>query len=79
MLDNLGESLKDSLRKLLKISLIDRKLLDSLAADIKKALLSSDVNPQLATAITESIKKRALEEKPKAGLTHREHVINIVY
>jgi len=79
MLDKLGESLKDSLRKLLKISLIDRKLLDELTTDIKKSLLAGDVNPALATKITDSIKNRALTEKPKAGLTHREHVINIVY
>ena len=79
MLDKFGESLKDSLRKLLKISLIDRKLVDELAADIRKSLLAGDVNPQLATKITDSIKNRALTEKPKSGLTHREHVINIVY
>ncbi len=79
MLDKLGESLKDSLRKLLKISLVDKKLVDELTSDIKKSLISGDVNLELATKITESIKKRALEEKPKSGLTHREHVINIVY
>ncbi|MCX6775143.1 MAG: signal recognition particle receptor subunit alpha [DPANN group archaeon] len=79
MLDKLGESLKDSLRKLLKISLVDKKLVDELTLDIKKSLISGDVNLELATKITESIKKRALEEKPKSGLTHREHVINIVY
>jgi signal recognition particle subunit SRP54 len=79
MLDKLGESLKDSLRKLLKISLIDRKLVEALSEDIKKALLSGDVNLQLATKITDSIKNRALTEKPKPGLTHREQVINIVY
>ncbi len=79
MLDKLGESLKDSLRKLLKISLIDRKLVESLSEDIKKALLSGDVNLPLATKIADSIKNRALTEKPKPGLTHRETVINIVY
>ncbi|MEM2873891.1 MAG: signal recognition particle receptor subunit alpha [Candidatus Nanoarchaeia archaeon] len=79
MLDRLSESLKESLRKLLKISLVDRKLVESLSEDIKKSLLAGDVNPQLATKITDSIKKRALEEKPRPGLTHREHVINIVY
>lgn len=79
MLDKLGESLKDNLRKLLKISLIDRKLVDELTADIKKSLMAGDVNPQLATKITDSIKRRAFEEKPKSGLTHREHIINIVY
>jgi signal recognition particle subunit SRP54 len=79
MLDKLGESLKDSLRKLLKISLVDRRLLDELTADIKKSLFAGDVNPELATKITDSMKKRALEEKPRSGLTHREHIINIVY
>jgi len=79
MLESLGENLKESLRKLLKISLVDKKLVEDLASDIRKALIAADVNVELAGKITDHIKRRALEEKPKSGLTHREHVINIVY
>jgi len=79
VLENLGEKLKDSLRKLVRASLIDPKVVDELVADIKKALISADVNIELANKITTTIRSRALREKPPKGLTAREHTINIVY
>ncbi len=79
MLEKLSNSLKDSLRKILKASLIDKKLVEELTSDIKKALISGDVNISLADQISETIKERALKEKPPKGLPAREHTINIVY
>ncbi|MGC8940620.1 MAG: signal recognition particle protein Srp54 [Candidatus Nanoarchaeia archaeon] len=79
MLDSFGEALKESLRKLLKISLIDKKVLAAFLADIRTALLSGDVNLALVDKIILEIKNRAEKEKPKPGLTQREHLINIVY
>jgi len=79
VLDKLGEQLKESLRKLLRASVLDPKLVDEIVSDIKKALISSDVNIALANKIVETIKKRALAERPAKTLTAREHAINIVY
>jgi len=79
VLDRLGDQLKDSLRKLFRASVLDPKLVDEIASDIKKALISADVNIALANKIVEVIKKRALAEKPAKALTAREHTINIVY
>jgi len=79
MLDSFGEALKDSLRKLLKISLIDKKVLDSFLSDIRLALLSGDVDIELVNSIISKIRSRAENEKPKPGLTQREHLINVVY
>lgn len=79
VLEGLGEKLKDSLRKLVRASLIDPKIVDELVTDIKKALISSDVNIELANKICNTIRSRALREKPPKGLTAREHTINIVY
>ncbi|MBD3262764.1 signal recognition particle protein [Candidatus Woesearchaeota archaeon] len=79
VLSNLGEKLKESLRKLVKAGLIDPKIVDELIADIKKALIGSDVNIELANKICNTIRNRALKEKPPKGITAREHTINIVY
>ncbi len=79
VLDKLGESLKEALKKITRIGLVDKKAVIELSADIKKALVSGDVNVRLAKEIAQKIRDRALKEKPSKGLTAREHTINIVY
>ena len=79
VLEKLGDSLKETLRKIVKAGTIDKKTVEALVGDIKKALISSDVNIKLANEICNSIKKRSLEEKPPASLTSKEFVVNIVY
>jgi signal recognition particle subunit SRP54 len=79
MLEKLSSSLREALRKITRAGYIDKNVIEELAGDIKKALLSSDVNVKLALEITERIKERALKEKPKPGITPKEHVIRIVY
>ena len=79
VLENLGERLREGLRKLIRASLVDPRIIDELITDIKKALISSDVNIELADKICSTIRNRALKEKPPKGLTAREHTLNIVY
>ncbi|MFH0869342.1 MAG: signal recognition particle receptor subunit alpha [archaeon] len=79
VLEKLGESLRESMRKLFKGVLIDPRLIGDLVSDIKKSLIASDVNVELANKLAESIKRRALAEKPSKTLTAREHTVNIVY
>ncbi len=79
VLDKLGSSLKDALKKITKIGLVDKKAVIQLSSDIKKALVAGDVNIQLSKDIAQKIRDRALKEKPAKGLTAREHTVNIVY
>ncbi len=79
VLEKLSDSLKSALQKVFRASLIDPKLIENLVSEIRKALIAADVNVELATKISESIKKRALAEKPAKTLTAREHTINIVF
>src|SRR3989344_5402608 len=78
-LEKLGDQLRGSLQRLFKATHIDAKLIDHITADIKKSLISADVNIELANKITEIIKRRALAEKSSKLLTAREHTVNIVY
>jgi len=79
MLDNLGTSLKDAVKKLAGKTVIDRAAVDELVRDLQRALLSADVNVKLVMEISKAIKQRALDEEPPKGMGVREHVLRIVY
>ncbi|MFH1013765.1 MAG: signal recognition particle protein Srp54 [Thermoplasmatota archaeon] len=79
VMENLSESLKGTLQKIASAVTIDTKLIKEIVRDIQRALLQSDVNVKLVLELSKKIEKRALEEKPPAGMSGREHVIRIVY
>jgi signal recognition particle subunit SRP54 len=79
VLEKLGSSLKDVLRKIANASHVDQKLVKEIVRDIQRALLQADVNVKLALELTKNIEKRALTEKPKTGMSVKQHVIKIVY
>jgi len=79
VLDNLGDSLKRTIKKIANAVHVDTQLVKEVVRDIQRALLQSDVNVKLVLELSKKIEQRALEEKPPAGMTNREHVIHIVY
>jgi signal recognition particle subunit SRP54 len=79
MLDRLGSSLKDALKKLAGKNVVDRAAVEELIKDLQRALIQSDVNVKLVMQLSQAIKVRALEEEPPKGTNVREHVLRIVY
>ncbi|MBN2603203.1 MAG: signal recognition particle protein [Candidatus Thermoplasmatota archaeon] len=79
VLDDLSTSLRGTLKKIANAVYIDSKLIKEIVRDIQRALLQADVNVKLVLQLSKKIEKRALEEKPPAGMSNREHVIKIVY
>jgi len=79
VLNDLSDSLKGTLKKIANAVHIDSKLIKEVVRDIQRALLQSDVNVKLVLNLSKKIEKRALQEKPPAGMSNREHVIHIVY
>ena len=79
VLDDLGSSLKGTLKKIANAVYVDSKLIKEIVRDIQRALLQADVNVKLVLELSKKIEKRALQEKPPAGMSSREHVIRIVY
>jgi len=79
VLNDLSDSLKGTLKKIANAVYIDSKLIKEIVRDIQRALLQSDVNVKLVLEVSKKIEKRALQEKPPAGMSNREHVIHIVY
>ncbi|MBO8173623.1 MAG: signal recognition particle protein [Thermococcus sp.] len=78
-LEGLGKALNNALKKLARASSVDEALVKEVVRDIQRALIMSDVNVRLVLDLTKKIQKRALEEKPPAGVSKKEHIIKIVY
>lgn len=79
VLDNLGESLRNTLQKVARSIFVDDTLVNELVKELQKALLQSDVNVKLVFGLTQRIKERVLKEEVPGGLTKKEYLINVVY
>ena len=79
VLEGLGQSLRDAIKKIANASHVDQKLVKDVVKDVQRALLQADVNVKLVLQMTKELESRALTEKPPAGTSSREHVIRIVY
>jgi signal recognition particle subunit SRP54 len=79
VLEKLGSSLYDALRKILRAPVVDRELVRELIRDFQRALLQADVNVQLVMELSQNIEKRALDEELPPGISRREHVVKVVY
>ena len=79
VLEGLGQSLRNAIKKIANASHIDQRLVKEVVKDIQRALLQADVNVKLVLKMTKELEERALTEKPPAGMSSREHVIKIVY
>ncbi len=79
MLDSLGESLRNTLRKISKAGYVDESLIKEVVRDIQRALLKADVEVHLALKLSKNVERRALKEKPPSGMSHRDFLIKIIY
>ena len=79
VLEKLGSSLYEALRKIVRAPAVDRELVRSLIRDFQRALFQADVNVKLVSELSDNIEKRALEEKLPPGVSRREHLIKVVY
>lgn len=79
VLEGLGENLRSSIKKIANAGHIDAKLVKEVTRDIQRALLQADMNVKQVLELSKTIEKRALEERPLAGMSNREHVIRIVH
>ena len=79
VLEGLGKSLRNALGRISGATSVDEQLIKDVVKDLQRALLQADVNVQLVLGLTKRIETRALEEKPPAGKSPKEHVIGIIY
>ena len=79
VLEGLGKSLRNALGRITGAVSVDEQLIKDVVKDLQRALLQADVNVQLVLGMTKNIESRALSEKPPAGKSPKEHVVNIIY
>jgi signal recognition particle subunit SRP54 len=66
-------------KKLVGANVVDEKAVKEFVRDLQRALIQSDVNVRIALEVTERVQKRALEEKPPAGVTKKDQIVSILY
>ncbi len=79
VLDGLGKSLRNAIGRITGATSVDEALIKEVCKDLQRALLQADVNVQLVLELTKKIEERAINEKPAAGKSAKDHVINIIY
>jgi len=79
VLEGLGRSLRNALSRITGANNVDEQLIEDVVKDLQRALLQADVNVQLVLQLTKKIKERALNEKPPAGKSVKDHAVNIIY
>tara|TARA_Y100000310_G_C20623682_1_gene784674 strand:- start:74 stop:1423 length:1350 start_codon:yes stop_codon:yes gene_type:complete len=79
VLDSFGSAMKDVLKKVTDAVFVSDKLLDEILREIQRVLLRADVDVKLVFELTERIKKRIKEDKPRVGITQKEHVVKVLY
>ena len=79
VLEKLGSSLYDALRKVIRAPVVDEALVKELVRDFQRALLQADVNVQLVMELSQNIHKLALDEELPPGISRREHLVKVVY
>ena len=79
VLEGLGSSLRETIRKISNSSYVDKQMIDEIIRDIQRALLKADVNVKLVLELTSTLVKRVNEEKPPAGMPQQDFVIKIIY
>jgi signal recognition particle subunit SRP54 len=79
VLDNLGDSLKQTFRKIAGLGTVDRQAVETIVRELQRSLLQADVDVGLVAELSSKIKKQILESKPPTGLTLKEFFIKILY
>ena len=79
VLESLADSLRSTLKKIANAAYIDKTLIKEVVREIQRAMLKADINVKMVFKLTQTVEKRALTEKPPAGMSSREHVVRIIY
>lgn len=79
MLDSLSSSLRKTIMKIRGAPIVDEKLINELIEDLEDALLSGDVNLDLATNLAEEVRKRALKDEIPMAVSRKDYTIKVIY
>ena len=78
VLEKLGSSLHNSIRKLLRMPVVDEAAIEEYLKNVQRALLQADVNVNIVLNLSERIRRGAKKELP-SGVSRRDHIIKLTY
>lgn len=78
-LETLARSLSDSVKRLLRLPIVDEAAIKELVKDLQRALLQADVNVNLVLEISKKVEDRSIREALPPGISRREHVVKVLY
>jgi len=78
-LESLAKSLSESVKRLLKLPMVDEAAIRELVKDLQRALLQADVNVNLVLEISKRVEERSIKENLPPGISRREHVVKVLY
>jgi len=76
VLEGLGNVLRKSVDKISSAIFVDKTLVESIAKDLQRSLITADVNLSLVKEISDKIKKEG--EKYTKGIEKKEHLIKLL-
>ena len=79
VLENFGDSLKDTFRKITRMGVVDKEAVEAIVRALQRGLLQADVDVEMVVELTKNVKERVLEKKPPTGFTLKEYFIKILY
>ena len=79
VLEKLGSMLIETIDKIKRAMVVDKKTVEMVVRDLQRALLLADVDVTLVMKISESVRRKALEEETPPGISRRQHLIKVIY
>lgn len=78
VLEKLSNVLKLGIKKISNAIFVDKKLIDEIIKDIQRALIEADVNVELVFALSQKIRKLAIDETIK-GVDKKEQLVKLIH
>jgi len=78
VLEKLGRSLDNAIRKIRRLPQVDKDAINALIQDLQRALLSADVKVELVFEMTENIKKEAMNTKLQKA-RRKDFIIKLIH
>ncbi|MFQ5647917.1 MAG: signal recognition particle receptor subunit alpha, partial [Candidatus Aenigmatarchaeota archaeon] len=79
VLDKFGSSLKQTFRKIAGMGIVDKAAVEETVRELQRTLLTSDVDVELVSELSNSIKEKVLKAKLPPGLSLREFFVKTLY
>lgn len=79
VMESLGSGLKNAIKRIAGLGLVDKEAVEAILRDVQRTLLQADVDVELVSTLSKTIKKKVLEEKPPTGMALKEYFIKVLY